>query len=373
MFETWQDFREAMLESTIAQNSLWQIGGFVLLLIGFYLAAKLLQLLLILGSKRAAGDGAEVRSSFLGHLGRSITFVLFVAGLFAGEVFFLEFGEARAFLLTIFEILMAIAVGLLVYRLTGIPRMVLEKRAKRTGSALDDMLPPIVGRCLQVTVVVLVIIQIGSIVSGKGIGAIVAGLGIGGLAVALAAQDTLKNFFGTLTLMADKPFSIGERVNIDGHDGPVESVGLRSTRVRTLDGHLVTFPNGELANRAIWNIGKRPHIRRLFHITVTYDTPPAKVEEGKQILESILENHEGVREDFPPRVHFSSFNDASLGYQVIYWYHPADYWAYMAFSERVNMEILKRFNEASIEFAFPTQTLYLAGDPNRPLKWGEEG
>ncbi|NCC94120.1 MAG: tetratricopeptide repeat protein [Opitutae bacterium] len=95
-----------------------------------------------------------------------------------------------------------------------------------------------------------------------------------------------------------------------------------------------------------------------------------KVQEALEIAKDVLKDHEGMHPDFPPRVFFNEFNTASLNLFVIYWYHPADYWQYMAFSEKVNMELLRRFNEAGIEFAFPTQTLYLAGDPARPLNIG---
>ena len=110
----------------------------------------------------------------------------------------------------------------------------------------------------------------------------------------MAAQDTLKNLFGSLVVFTDKPFGLGDRINYDGHDGTIEEVGLRSTRLRRLDGHQVTIPNGELANKSIHNIAKRPFIRRIFTIGVTYDTSPDKVKEAKEILEDILRDHEGL-------------------------------------------------------------------------------
>ena len=157
---------------------------------------------------------------------------------------------------------------------------------------------------------------------------------------------------------------------VDGHDGPVEEVGLRSTKIRTLEGHLVTVPNGQLANRTIQNIGQRPHIRRIANLTITYDTLPEKIERAIEIVKELLDNHEGMHEDFPPRVFFNELNADSLNIMAIYWYHPPNYWDYMAFTERFNQEVFRRFNEEGIDFAFPTQTLYLAGDPSRPLNVG---
>ena len=109
----------------------------------------------------------------------------------------------------------------------------------------------------------------------------------------------------------------------------------------------------------IENIAKRPHIRRILELGITYDTSPEKIEEARMILSKILENHEGMDNDYPPRIYFKDFNASSLDLIVIYWYHPADYWGYMKFNDKVNTEILKQFNEAGIEFAFPTRTLHI--------------
>lgn len=268
---------------------------------------------------------------------------------------------------------MATAIGLLVFWFVDVPVTWLSKISEKTDSKVDDMVVPVIRKSLRVTVVILVLVQIIQIISDKPLTSIIAGLGIGGLAVALAAQDSLKNIFGSLVLFVDKPFEFGDRVNIEGHDGSIEEIGLRSTRIRTLDGHLVTIPNGELANKTIKNIGKRPYLKRTADITITYDTPPEKVDRALEILRNLLENHEGMNEDFPPRVFFNEFNAASLNLRVMYWYHPPDYWSFMEFSERFNKKVLKLFNEEQIDFAFPTQTLYLAGDSHRPLMVGAIG
>jgi small-conductance mechanosensitive channel len=170
----------------------------------------------------------------------------------------------------------------------------------------------------------LPVVSIAQSLSDKPISALIAGLGLGGLAFALAAQDTIKNLFGSLVIFSDKPFGLGDRINYDGHDGTIEEVGLRSTRLRRLDGHQVTIPNGELANKSIHNIAKRPFIRRIFTIGVTYDTSPEKVKEAKAILEDILKDHEGLdpKGELLPRVYFSDFSASSLDFKCMYWYHP---------------------------------------------------
>ena len=202
---------------------------------------------------------------------------------------------------------------------------------------------------------------------GFDVGTILAGLGVGGLAVALAAQDTLKNFLGSIMILLDRPYQVGHRIVVKGHDGIVEEIGLRSTKMRLLTGHQTTVPNEEMAKVDIENIGRRPHIRRLTNITVTYDTPPEKVEKAVQIIRDILDDHEGMDPEFPPRVHFSEFNPDSLNILMLYWYHPPAYWDFLAFNERVNLQIMHEFAREGIEFAFPTTTTYLAQDEGQPL------
>ncbi len=270
-------------------------------------------------------------------------------------------------------VLFSVALAVFLYQLVAVVEHYLKRRAERTENTLDDMLVPIVRKGLRLLVIIVASVHIYQSVTQQPITTVLAGLGLGGLAFALAAQDTLKNFFGFIMIAADRPFNVGERIDFDGHDGVVEAVGLRSTRVRRLDGHVVTIPNSRAADGVIHNIGRRPYIRRIMNITITYDTPIHKVEKAVQIVRDVFENHEGMDEAFPPRVYFNDFNAASLNIIVIYWYHPPEYWDYLAHCQAVNLEIMRRFEAEGIEFAFPTQTLYLAGDPARELVVKHQG
>ena len=203
---------------------------------------------------------------------------------------------------------------------------------------------------------------------GFNVGTLLAGLGVGGIAVALAAQDTLKNFFGSIIVLLDKPYRVGQRIVVKGHDGVVEEVGLRSTKIRLLTGHLTTVPNEQMAGGDIENIGRRPHIRRLTNINIPLNTPLEKVERAVDIIREILDNHEGMSPAFPPRVYFNEFKPASLNIIVLYWYHPPDYWNFLEFSQRVNMQIMQQFEENGIKFALPTTTTYLAQESGEPIQ-----
>ncbi len=261
-----------------------------------------------------------------------------------------------------------IAIIWFILRLIGILDVYLKRWAAATESTIDEMLVPIVGKTIRLFIILIGAMIIIQNMTGLKIGPLLASLGIGGLAVALAAKDSIANFFGTLTILFDKPFQVGQRITIDQHDGTVENVGFRSTRIRTLTGHLVTIPNEKLVNSSVENIGERPHIRWLTNIGITYDTPPDKVEKAVQIIREILENHEGMKEDFPPRVFFNGFNDWSLNIMVVVWYHPPDYWDYQAWQQKTCLEIMRRFEAEDVDFAFPSRTLYMTNDDKRQLK-----
>lgn len=364
------DILETIIEFEIVGHKLWRI----LALFGFILIAlligKIAKFVLQKSATRFESRQRFITATTLNAIGRGVVFLFAAAGISLGIASLDLKGKVAEFFGTLSSILLSISIGYMIFWLVDVPTAWFAKMAEKTESQLNDMLVPIIRKSLRATVVVLVLVQIAQILSDKPITSIIAGLGIGGLAFALAAQDTIKNFFGSIVLFTDKPFEMGDRIVVDGHDGPVEEVGLRSTKIRTLEGHLVTVPNGALANKTIQNIGKRPYIRRIVDLTITYDTPPEKIDRALEIVKELLDNHEGMDEERPPRVFFNEFNSASLNLRGIYWYHPPNYWEFMAFSEMFNKEVFRRFNDEGIDFAFPTQTLYLAGDPKRPLHVG---
>lgn len=343
--------------------------GQVLVLLGWILgsmlAGKLVQILLQNAGKSTRLEKRELMQVALKAIARPTLFLFVSFGLRQGIRVF-ELGDRfQPIIDDCYAVLLTVAVAFFIYSLVDVLDHLIVRFTKKTRTTMDDMMAPMVRKSVRLTIVILALVQVAQILSDKPITSILAGLGVGGLAIALAAQETIKNFFGSLVIFADKPFELGERIVVGGHDGTIEEVGFRSTRIRTLDGHLVTVPNGELANMMIQNIGKRPYIKRVMNVTITYNTPPEKVQEALDILRDLLKDHEGMKEDFPPRVYFSGFNDCSLNMLVIYWYHPPAYWDFLAHAEKLNMEILRRYNAAGIEFAFPTQTLYVEGAPQR--------
>lgn len=223
----------------------------------------------------------------------------------------------------------------------------------------------IVGIVLGITMIFYGANQVGIPLVG-----VLAGVGVGGLAIALAAQDSLKNLLGSLMIFMDQPYKPGERIVVQGHDGFVEQIGLRSTKIRMLNGALTTIPNEKMASADIENIGRRQFIRRQTRLRLAYDTPAEKVDRALEILREILDNHQGMREELPPRIFFDEFNPDSLNILVSYWYHPPKRWEALAFDEQVNMTIMRRFAAEGIRLVPPASTTRLIKDSTQPAPPG---
>jgi len=224
---------------------------------------------------------------------------------------------------------------------------------------LDAQLVRLICRVVSIVAATIVFLE-GGRQFGIPLTTLLASAGVGGLALALAAQDTLKNVLGGIMITLDKPYKVGERIVLKGYDGFVEEIGLRSTKIRLLTGHQASIPNEVMANSDIENIGRRPHIRRTATIQMPSTTPVDKVNRALKIVRKALDDHEGMDEDFPPRIFMRDINDASIGIFLIYWYHPPNYWDYLAFSERVNLQVMEQFETEQIPFAKPALTIHMA-------------
>jgi len=231
----------------------------------------------------------------------------------------------------------------------------LSPYVEKTESKLDDQLLPILKKVAKIFIWIITVAVILDNMDYD-IKSIIVSMGIGGVAIALAAKDSISNFFGALTIFIDKPFQIGDRVQIEGYDGPIESVGLRSTKIRTLDGTLVTVPNGKVAESIINNIQKRKSIKNMYTIGVTYNTSYEKLGKALEILRSVLKNHASTEKYW---VYFKEYADYSLNILVAHWCKYTKYEQFLQATEEINLEIKKQFEENQIEFAFPTQSIYL--------------
>lgn len=214
---------------------------------------------------------------------------------------------------------------------------------------------PIVRRTILVIVWIIGIVMALSNV-GVNISALLGTLGIGGIAFALAAQDTIKNIFGAFTILTDKPFGIGDVIKVDGFEGTIIDVGVRSTKMRTYDKRVVTFPNYKISDASIENVSSEPMRRVVTKLGLTYDTTPEKMNEALEILRAIPEKVQYVSSK-DVVTNFSEFQDSALTITFIFFIEKRGNIGVV--TSNVNMEILTSFNKAGLNFAFPSQTLYV--------------
>jgi small-conductance mechanosensitive channel len=198
---------------------------------------------------------------------------------------------------------------------------------------------------------------------GVDITALIAGFGIGGIAVALALQKILGDLFASLSIVIDKPFVIGDFIIVDDLLGTVERIGLKTTRVRSLFGEQLVFSNSDLLNSRIRNYKRMFERRITFSLGVTYQTPHAKLAAIPEMIRTIVEDQAMTRFD---RAHFKEYGDFALKFEIVYYVLVPDYNTYMDIQQAINLAIYERFEKEGIEFAYPTQTLYVS--PEQPPK-----
>lgn len=225
---------------------------------------------------------------------------------------------------------------------------------EKSESDLDDQLLPLLRKGIHAAVWIMATI-VGLNNAGYDVGALIAGLGIGGLAFALAAQDTVANFFGGITIFVDKPFTVNDWIIINGHEGIVEEVGIRSTRLRTFPGRLITIPNKVFAESAIENVAAEPSRRVILMLGLTYDTDHNRIKEALSILSEVHAKYAQHLEEKHLEL-FDSFGDFSLNIKFVYYIKKGE--DIFQTNSSINLDILERFNTAGLEFAFPTQTIH---------------
>lgn len=209
-----------------------------------------------------------------------------------------------------------------------------------------------VGRLVLWSVILLLVLDN----LGVDVTALVAGLGVGGIAVALAVQNILGDLFASLSIVLDKPFTVGDFLIIDDYLGSVEYVGLKTTRLRSLSGEQLVFSNADLLGSRIRNYGRMFERRVAFNIGVTYQTPREQLTRIPAIIREAVEGQGSARFD---RSHFKEYGDFSLNFETVYYVLEPDYNTYMDIQQAINLHIHQRFEEEGIEFAYPTQTLIL--------------
>jgi len=236
-------------------------------------------------------------------------------------------------------------------------------RAQDTDSTLDDQLVPFISKTLKLFLIVTSILVVAQNM-GYSISGLVASLGIGGIAIAMAAKDTIANLFGSIMILIDRPFLVGDWIKTSEFEGVVEEVGFRSTRIRTFEQTLVNVPNSLLANMVVDNIDARSKRRIMMRIGITYATTTGKMQQAVAGIEQILSAHPGVDQDFS-LVKFDNFDESSLSIFLYYFSSDKTWAVYLQVRQEVNLEIIKLLKSLDLQFAFPSQSLYIEQMPNQ--------
>ena len=252
----------------------------------------------------------------------------------------------------------------IMYRMVSIGSVFLARMAQNTESTLDDQLVPLLRKTLKTFVIIIGTLLILDNLQVP-ILPLLTGLSIGGLAFALAAQDTIKNFFGSVMIFIDKPFQVGDWITSNDVDGTVEEVGFRSSRIRTFRNSVIYVPNSKLADNTIDNHGLRKYRRFYTQISITYDTPPEMIEVFVNGLRKIVEDHPKTWKD-NYHVYFNEMASSSLNIMFYVFFKVPTWGEELSCRHEVLMSIVKLGNELGINFAFPTQTLHIENLPGQP-------
>jgi len=344
---------------------LWQIVGlFVIILISFIIHKVftllfekiILNVLHKVGYVRLADEVVRPTAKPISYL-----FIFYLLILFM-PVLQLPIGINKYVVLLLTSVWPIFAI-IFFYRLVDIFGLYLKKLAAKTESNLDDQLVPLARKILKTFVIAIGVLVILDNLHVN-ITGILAGLSIGGLAFALAAQDTIKNFFGSLMIFIDKPFQVGDWITSGEVDGTVEEVGFRSTRVRTFRNSVISVPNGALADRMVDNHGLRAYRRFHTQLALTYDTPPALIKIFVEGLRGIVKDHPDTRKDYH-EIYLNEMANSSLNVMFYIFFEASSWSDELKGRHEILLSIIELANELGVNFAFPTQTLHMETFPDK--------
>ncbi|WP_373520342.1 mechanosensitive ion channel family protein [Aquiflexum sp.] len=344
----------------------WQLAGLFILILLLFLSHKIITVLLDKGFLYALaklGYG-YVGEKYLLPVARvtSIYLIVVMSSLF---IRLLQLPiEVVAFALKVLNAAKPLIITIVFYKIVDIVAMYFGKLAEKTESTLDDQLVPLLRKTLKAFVVIvgtLFVLKEGLEVD---IVPFLTGLSIGGLAFALAAQDTIKNFFGSIMIFIDKPFQVGDWITSGDVDGTVEEVGFRSTRVRTFRNSVMYIPNGKIADSTIDNHGLR-HFRRFYTtLTITYDTPPQLIEVFVEGLRKIVDNHPNTRKN-AYNIYFNNLSAYSQDIMFYIFFEVPNWTEELRCRHEILISIVSLANGLGVRFAFPTQTLHMESFPEK--------
>jgi len=305
----------------------------------------------------------EIDDRLLTCLHKPLEFLVFLIGLFVAVEFLqlpVEPFDLKNLASAMLKALFILDVAWFFFNMVDMVDHYLTQWAARTESALDDQLAPLVRKTLRVFIVIMAgLMAVQSF--GYPITGVLASLGIGGLAFALAAKDTVSNIFGSLMIIFDRPFHIGDWIKAGDMEGTVEEIGFRSTKIRTFAKTLISVPNNVIANMALDNFSRMPKRRIRLTVGVTYDTTPTQMREAVRKIRELLKTHPAIDQEFF-LVNFTDFGASSLDIMV-YCFTTTTVWGeYLEAREDVCLKIMDTLEALGLEIAFPSTTVYIRKD-----------
>ena len=337
------------------------IGRLVLAIFVFFLIYFLRQLFSKMGIKLLRSLAERTKTTFddqiIDMLEPPVRFMFIIVGLILAFKILDLPDSSQEFIHHFTRSLFAVVFIWTAYRASEIISRFMKHLTAKTESILDDQLMLFVGKFLRI-----VVIAVGAMVLvrewGYDIAGLVAGLGLGGLAFALAARDTVANIFGSITILLDRPFAIGDWIETPHVEGTVEDIRLRSTHIRTFAHALVAIPNSVLANDAITNWSRMGKRRITFKLGVTYDSTRAQIQEAVLQIEDMLKNHP----DIHPKtifVYFTDFGESALEIFLYFFTKTTNWQQYLSLRQDINLKTMEILEKMGMKIAFPSSSLYI--------------
>jgi len=356
------DLPEFLFADVFLGNTLAHLGGFVLAVFASFALASVAQAIFHGRlSRLAQASETDLDDALLAALERPLYLLVMAVGL-RGSVMLLVLPDGLGQLVA-----NVLTVVVTVFATWGLSRVLDTVRAvyvdpfvEASETKLDDQLVPILDRTLKVTLWSLAILMVFSSL-GYDILSLLTGLGIGGLAVAMAAQATLSNVVGSITIFADQPFQVDDLVQLGEHRGVVREVGLRTCRIETFEGHLVSVPNASVVDAPVINLSPDERWRYAATLGLVYDTTAEQLASAMALLRQILAEHPAVDDDVAVR--FTGFGDSALELTFAYWMSGPSAALYLDTLSEVNLAIKQRFDEQGLSMAFPSMSLYVEKGP----------
>jgi MscS family membrane protein len=344
-------FEKQFFGNTVAEwllALLFIVGSFITAKIVYWISGNIIKRI----TKKTK---SQLDDLIINQVENPIVMAIVIAGFWFGFEFLNLSDGFNKFINKAFYVAVTFDVSWMIVRLIdAIIIQYLTPQLKKPDKESDSHLLLIVRKSIKVAIWTIAVI-VGLNNAGYDVGALIAGLGLGGLAFAMAAKDSVANLFGGISVFIDKPFKIGDRIQIDIYDGFIIDIGLRSTKLKTLNGRIVTIPNHKFTDSFIENVTSEPSRKIILYLGLVYQTPVKKVHEAIEILKDIDKTSKYTEENCI--VFFETFGEFSIKINFTYFIKSEpDYW-FLAPND-INLEILNRFNEAGLEFAFPTQTIF---------------